>query len=88
MLLDEFIQAKQMQQSHVATLYSYPTSHVATMYSYPTPSQQAVLLLQMLLDEFMKAKQMQLGFLWSRQAAWRAFKDVLDQGLIAFTASR
>jgi hypothetical protein len=42
----------------------------------------------MLLDEFMKAKQMQLGFLWSRQAAWRAFRDVLDQGLIAFTASR
>jgi hypothetical protein len=36
----------------------------------------------------MKAKQMQLGFLWSRQAAWRAFRDVLDQGLIAFTASR
>ncbi|KAF6256569.1 origin recognition complex subunit 4 C-terminus-domain-containing protein [Scenedesmus sp. NREL 46B-D3] len=48
----------------------------------------AVFNFEMLLDEFMKAKQMQLGFLWSRQAAWRAFRDVLDQGLIAFTASR
>uniref|UniRef100_A0A383VEZ4 Origin recognition complex subunit 4 n=1 Tax=Tetradesmus obliquus TaxID=3088 RepID=A0A383VEZ4_TETOB len=48
----------------------------------------AVFNFEMVLDEFMGAKQMQLGFLWSRSAAWRAFRDVTDQGLIAFTASR
>jgi hypothetical protein len=55
---------------------------------FPACCSLLLLLAQMLLDEFMKAKQMQLGFLWSRQAAWRAFRDVLDQGLVAFTASR
>lgn len=46
-------------------------------------------LLQMLLDEFMSARQMQLGHLWNNKgAAWRAFKDLVDQGLIAFLASR
>lgn len=44
--------------------------------------------LQMVLDEFMGVQQMQLGYMWHKQAAWRAFKDVVAQGLIAFTASR
>lgn len=44
---------------------------------------------QMLLDEFMSVRQMQLGHLWgNKAAAWRAFKDLVDQGLIAFLASR
>lgn len=43
---------------------------------------------QMLLDEFMSVRQMQLGHLWNKAAAWRAFKDLVDQGLIAFLAAR
>jgi hypothetical protein len=44
---------------------------------------------QMVLDEFMSVKQMQLGFMWrNKAAAWRAFKDVVDSGLISFTATR
>jgi hypothetical protein len=46
-------------------------------------------LLQMLLDEFMSVRQNQLGHLWgNKAAAWRAFKDLVDQGLIAFLAAR
>lgn len=42
----------------------------------------------MVLDEFMSVQQMQLGHMWNKAAAWRAFKDVVDQGLIAFCATR
>lgn len=42
----------------------------------------------MVLDEFMSVQQMQLGHMWNKAAAWRAFKDVVDQGLIAFLAAR
>lgn len=45
-------------------------------------------LAQMVLDEFMSVQQMQLGYMWNSEGAWRAFRDVVDQGLIAFTASR
>jgi hypothetical protein len=46
-------------------------------------------VLQMLLDEFMSVRQNQLGHLWgNKAAAWRAFKDLVDQGLIAFLAAR
>ena len=44
--------------------------------------------LQMLVDQFMSIRQMQLGHLWNKQTAWQGFKDLLDQGLVAFTASR
>jgi len=46
------------------------------------------LLVQMVLDEFMSVQQMQLGHMWNKAAAWTAFKDVVDQGLIAFLAAR
>lgn len=42
----------------------------------------------MVLDEFMSVQQMQLGYMWNKAAAWRAFRDVVDSGLIAFTATR
>lgn len=41
-----------------------------------------------MLDEFMKVQQMQLSYMWNKQAAWRAFKDVVEQGLLAYTAAR
>jgi hypothetical protein len=44
--------------------------------------------MQMVLDEFMSVRQMQLGHLWNKGAAWRAFKDLVDQGLIAFMDAR
>eukprot|EP00775_Hariotina_reticulata_P002948 gene2948-3233_t len=49
---------------------------------------QPVFNFEMMLDEFMKVQQMQLGFMWNKQAAWRAFKDVVEQGLIAYTTAR
>eukprot|EP00878_Enallax_costatus_P040562 GHUV01046874.1.p1 GENE.GHUV01046874.1~~GHUV01046874.1.p1 ORF type:complete len:287 (+),score=111.32 GHUV01046874.1:398-1258(+) len=43
---------------------------------------------EMLLDQFMSIRQMQLGHMWNKQTAWQGFKDLLDQGLVAFTAGR
>lgn len=53
-----------------------------------TATAVAAVVAQMLLDQFMSIRQMQLGHLWNKQTAWQGCKDLLDQGLLAFTASR
>eukprot|EP00877_Chromochloris_zofingiensis_P002331 jgi/Chrzof1/12099/Cz06g21100.t1 len=43
---------------------------------------------QMIFDEFSKVKQDHMSHLWRKQAAWRAFRDLINLGLIQYTGGR